>query len=179
MEYDPTQFRGTAAYYLRGRPPYSAQLVDVLARELRLDGSGHLLDVGCGPGTVGVQLAPLFEQVTFAEPDPDMLAQAEAHARRTGLPAADFVRVTAEDLAGTALGPFRVATFGQSFHRTDQLRAAEAVYGLLEPAGSMVLVAHDASRPAPPAPPAHVADPARRDPRPARGFSRQSPFGRP
>jgi hypothetical protein len=34
MEYDPAQFRGAAAYYLRGRPPYSAELADVLTTEV-------------------------------------------------------------------------------------------------------------------------------------------------
>jgi len=44
MEYDPTQFGGTARYYRRGRPPYSAQLGDVLARELGVDGNGGAVD---------------------------------------------------------------------------------------------------------------------------------------
>jgi SAM-dependent methyltransferase len=152
MEYDPTQFRGTAPYYLRGRPPYSAELAAVLARELHLDGSGRLLDVGCGPGIVGVHLASLFEHVTFAEPDADMLAQARTHASMAGLTAVAFLETTAENLAGLGLEPMRVVTFGQSFHRTNRLRVAEAVYELLEPGGSMVLIVHDPSRPAPPQP---------------------------
>jgi hypothetical protein len=69
VEYDPTQFSGTARYYLRGRPPYSAQLYEVLKRELALDGTGRLLDIGSGPGTLGVQLAGLFEHLTLLEPD--------------------------------------------------------------------------------------------------------------
>jgi hypothetical protein len=43
-------------------------------------------------------------------------------------------------------------TFGQSFHRTNRLAVAESVYELLEPAGSLVLITHDPTRPAPPAP---------------------------
>lgn len=58
MNYDPTQYLGSAWHYLVGRPPYSAELGYVLARELALDGAGHLLDVGCGPGVLVVQLAP-------------------------------------------------------------------------------------------------------------------------
>ena len=152
MEYDPTQFSGSARYYRKGRPPYSVQLGEVLARELGLDGTGHLLDAGSGPGTVGLQLASLFEHVTLLEPDADMLAEARSYAASNRLTAVDFVRATAEDLPRLRLPPMRVVTFGQSFHRTDRARAAEAVYDVLEPGGSMVLIVHDATRPAPPQP---------------------------
>jgi SAM-dependent methyltransferase len=152
VEYDPTQYLGAAPYYLRGRPGYSADLVSVLADELGLDGTGQLVDVGSGPGTVGVQLAPLFEHVTLLEPDPGMLAEARSHASGAGLASVDLVQATAEDLPELGLGPVRVVTFGQSFHRTNRLVVAEAVYQLLEPGGSLVLITHDPTRPAPPVP---------------------------
>jgi SAM-dependent methyltransferase len=154
VEHDPTRFRGTAPYYLRGRPPYSARLREVLADELGLDGSGRLLDVGSGPGTLGVQLAPLFEHVTLLEPDAGMLTEARTHAAATGLTAMGFVRGTAEELPAMAFPPMRVVTFGQSFHHTDRLRVAAAVHDALQPGGSMVLVTHDPTRP----PPARVPD---------------------
>jgi SAM-dependent methyltransferase len=152
MEYDPTQYLGAAPYYLRGRPGYSAALPDVLAGELGLDGTGHLVDVGSGPGVVGVQLARLFDHVTLLEPDPDMLAEARAHAADAGLRSVDVVRATAEDLPELGLTRPRVVTFGQSFHRTNRLIVAESVYQLLEPGGSLVLISHDPTRPPPPAP---------------------------
>lgn len=140
MQYDPTQFVGTAPYYLRGRPPYSAELARVLADALGLDGTGALVDVGAGPGSVSLALAPLFERVVVVEPDPGMLAQA-----RRNLSAYDvtFHQATAEDLPGLRLPPARVVAFGQSFHRVDRVPVAEAVFDLLEPGGAMVLVTHD------------------------------------
>jgi SAM-dependent methyltransferase len=152
VEYDPTQFLGTAPYYLPGRPPYSAELGKVLASELGLNGTGCLLDVGSGPGTVGVQLARLFEHVTFLEPDADMVAEARLHAADAGLTAVDFLNATAEKLPELGVKPMRVVTFGQSFHRMNRLHVAEAVYEILEPGGSMVLISHDATRPMPPHP---------------------------
>lgn len=152
MEYDPSQYLGAAPYYLRGRPGYSADLASVLADELGLDGTGHLVDVGSGPGIVGVQLAGLFEHVTLVEPDPDMLAEARAHAAAAGLTSVDLVGATAEELAELGLKPVRAVTFGQSFHRTNRLVVAETVYQLLEPGGSLVLISHDPIRPAPAAP---------------------------
>ncbi len=151
MECDPTQYLGAAPYYLRGRPGYSADLPSVLADELGLDGTGRLVDVGIGPGTVGVQLARLFDRVTLLEPDQDMLAAARSHAAAAGWSSANFVRATAEDLRELGLSPVHVISFGQSFHRTNRLVVAETVYQLLEPGGSLVLISHDPSRPAPPA----------------------------
>lgn len=58
VDYDPAQFRGSAPYYLRGRPPYSRDLGEVLRTELDLDGHGTLVDVGAGPGSVSLSRRP-------------------------------------------------------------------------------------------------------------------------
>jgi hypothetical protein len=55
MSYDPTIYQGAAAHYGRGRPAYSPQLEAVLSEELDLDGTGRLLDAGCGPGILTVR----------------------------------------------------------------------------------------------------------------------------
>ncbi len=59
-DWDESLFRGSAPYYLRGRPPYALDLADRIAEALSLDGTGRLLDVGCGPGVVALLLAPRF-----------------------------------------------------------------------------------------------------------------------
>ncbi len=76
--YDRTIYEGAAAHYRHGRPPYSPQLESVLANEFRLDGSGRLLDVGCGPGVLTVRLAHLFQETVGLDPDLAMLAEAQA-----------------------------------------------------------------------------------------------------
>ena len=59
----------------------------------------------------------------------------------------------AEDLPEAAPGPYRLVTFGQSFHWTDEERVAEAVYDMLEPGGALALVVHTVEgRPEPPSP---------------------------
>jgi hypothetical protein len=57
--WDESFFAGAARYYEQGRLPYAPGLADAFARGLALDGRGRLLDVGCGPGTVTLPLAPL------------------------------------------------------------------------------------------------------------------------
>jgi len=78
--YDPTLYKGSASYYLRGRPPYSPVLADTLAAECGLDETKRLLDVGCGPGVLAVELAPLVAQAVGLDPDADMLAEVARHA---------------------------------------------------------------------------------------------------
>ena len=67
---------GAAAHYEPGRLPYAPALAEALERSLGLDGRGRLLDVGCGPGTVTLLLARLFEEVVGLDPDGDMLREA-------------------------------------------------------------------------------------------------------
>jgi SAM-dependent methyltransferase len=110
--------------------------------ECGLDGTGRLLDVGCGPGVLAVDLAPLVVEAIGLDPDPDMLTEAAQYAERQQVSNVRWVHGLAEELPGLDLGEFRLVTFGQSFHRTDRERAAEAVYDLLEPGGSIVLVGH-------------------------------------
>ncbi len=142
--FDPQAFAGTAEYYAVGRPPYSAQLADTMARELSLDGTGRLLDVGCGPGVLELPLARLFDQVTALDPEPGMLQAGQRRCQRGGVANVRWVQGVAEDIAALAPGPLRAVTFGQSFHRVRQLEVAETGYDLLVPGGSLVLISHNA-----------------------------------
>ena len=46
---DPLLCSGSAAYYAQGRMPYPRALAEAPTAELRIDGSGRLLDIVCGP----------------------------------------------------------------------------------------------------------------------------------
>lgn len=151
--YDSSLYRGAAVHYRRGRPPYSPQLEALLTEELHLDGTRRLLDVGCGPGTLALRLAHLFENVVGLDPDAAMLAEGHRVAQERGLVNITWVPARAEDLPGAAPGPYRLVTFGQSFHWTDECVVAEAVYDMLEEGGALALVVHAVEgRPLPPNP---------------------------
>jgi SAM-dependent methyltransferase len=153
VSYDPTIYQGAAAHYRAGRPPYSPQLETVLTEELGLDGRGRLLDGGCGPGILTLRLAHLFEQAVGLDPDPAMLAEGWRAAEEQGVQNITWVQARAEDLPAAAPGPYRLVTFGSSFHWTDEVRVAEVVYDMLEPAGALAMVVHTVEdRPVPPSP---------------------------
>jgi SAM-dependent methyltransferase len=153
VSYDPTIYQGAAAHYRHGRPAYSPQLEAVLTDELSLNGTGRLLDGGCGPGILTVRLAHLFEEAVGLDPDSAMLAEGHRVAGERGIANIRWVQARAEDLPAAAPGPYRTITFGQSFHWTDEARVAEAVYDLLEPEGALALIVHTVEgRPVPPSP---------------------------
>lgn len=135
-EWDNTLYRGSAPYYLRGRPPYAPDLADRISDALSLDRTGRLLDVGCGPGIVTLPLATRFDEAVGLDPDAAMLAEAERRAVPSGLKVR-WVRARAEELP-LDLGTFRVATFAQSFHWMDRPRVAATVYTMLEHGGSLL-----------------------------------------
>jgi SAM-dependent methyltransferase len=137
---------------MAGRPTRRSSR-QCLTEELDLDGSGRLLDGGCGPGILTVRLAHLFEEAVGLDPDAAMLAEGRRVADERGIANIRWVHAVAEDLPEAAPGPYRLITFGQSFHWTDEARVAEALYDMLEPGGALALIVHMVEdRPAPPSP---------------------------
>jgi SAM-dependent methyltransferase len=135
FQWDPTLYAGSAEFYARGRMPYPQALADVLRDELGLDGTGRLLDVGCGPGKLTIVLAPLFADVIGIDADADMVAAAARRAPAN----ATFRQLRGEELPSD-LGTFDVVSFGQSFHWMEQMRVAETVHAMLREGGAFVTV---------------------------------------
>ncbi|MFI6170609.1 class I SAM-dependent methyltransferase [Nocardia sp. NPDC051052] len=133
-EWDSSLYRGSAAYYARGRLPYPTALAEALTVELRLDGSGRLLDVGCGPGSLTLLLAGGFEQAIGIDADADMIREAGRLAAQAAIPNTRWVCMRAEDLPA-GLGRFELITFAQSFHWMERPKVAAAVHHMLEPGG--------------------------------------------
>jgi ubiquinone/menaquinone biosynthesis C-methylase UbiE len=103
-------FKGTAPYYARYRPAYPPELLVRLAAAAGLDGTGRLLDLGCGTGHVAVPLSRYVEEVVAVDAEPEMLAELPADIRA--------VQGRAEDVDET-WGAFQLVTIGRAFHWMD------------------------------------------------------------
>jgi SAM-dependent methyltransferase len=138
-QWDDTLFEGAAAHYVKGRFPYAPGIPDALAEALALDGTGRLLDLGCGPGVIALQLAHLFEEVIGLDPDRGMLVEAARLADERGVSNAKWVKLRAEELSAE-LGTFGVATLAASFHWMDRPVVAAAIRDLLIRDGAAVQI---------------------------------------
>jgi ubiquinone/menaquinone biosynthesis C-methylase UbiE len=137
--WDPTLYAGSARFYPVGRVAYPAELVDVLVDALALDGSGRLLDVGCGPGSLTLLLASRFGEAIGVDADADMLVEAARLAEQENVRNVSWCHRRAEELPAGLLA-MRVATFAQSLHWMDRPRVVAAVRAMLEPGGAVVHV---------------------------------------
>jgi SAM-dependent methyltransferase len=155
-------YDGAAWYYARYRPPYPPALERRLTEAFDLDGTGRLLDLGCGPGPVALRLAPLFDQVVAMDPEPDMLREGAEQAKAAGVTNVDWVRGSSEDLVTGAelrsdFGTFRLVTMGEAFHWMDQAATLEALYDLVEPGGGVAITGRGTPLPLPPMTPWRTA----------------------
>ncbi|MEU7927410.1 class I SAM-dependent methyltransferase [Micromonospora sp. NPDC049107] len=138
-QWDETLYAGSARHYSIGRWPYPPEVAEAIGTALDLDGTGRLLDVGCGPGSLTLLLAPLFEAAVGVDADRDMLTEARRLASEAEVTNVEWRHLRAEELPAD-LGTFRVATFAQSYHWMDRPLVARRVRDMLAPDGAWVHV---------------------------------------
>lgn len=132
-------FKGTAGYYVHYRPGYPEEFFNHLALTFKLDGSGRLLDLGCGTGQLAIPLAPYFKEVVAMDPDLAMLREGRRAAKRAKARNVTWVRGSSETL-GPRIGTFQLVVMGRSFHWMDQKRTLAKLYKMVEPGGGVVIV---------------------------------------
>lgn len=132
-------FKGTARDYSEHRHPYPPEVIDHLVEIGGLNGTGRLLDCGCGTGQLFLPLAKHFQEVTAIDPDPDMIEFANRQISAVGLKNIILQQMRAEEIS-SELGQFQMIAFGASFHWTDRQRVGELVYDRLLPGGFLISI---------------------------------------
>lgn len=133
-------FRSAVEQYARYRTGYPAAEVAALADRLGLDGSGTVVDVGCGTGQLALPLARYAASVIAIDPVAEMLAAGERAAATAGIDNVTWRRGEAAELERLVAPGSRAATFAASFHWTERPAVIRALDRLLVPAGSIAVI---------------------------------------
>lgn len=119
-------FGAVAEQYERFRPVYPAELI----ADLQATGARNVLDIGCGTGRAGRELAARGLLALGVEPDPDMSAVARAN----GLD----VEVSTFEAWSSGGRSFDLVTCAQAWHWIEPVTGARKVASLLNPRGKLV-----------------------------------------
>lgn len=136
------KFKGTAWYYARYRSPYPDKLLDRVVEEFRLDGTGRLLDLGCGTGHLAIPLSRHFHEVIGLDPEPEMLAEGARQSEEMGILNIRWMEGGSFDLArlNGVIGKFRLVSMGTSFHWMDRDATLDILAGMVEPSGGIAVI---------------------------------------
>jgi ubiquinone/menaquinone biosynthesis C-methylase UbiE len=144
IPHEPRRFQSAAAFYERYRLAYPDRLIRRVAGLLGLTPGDTVLDLGCGTGMLAVPFARLGMAVTAMDPEPDMLAAADAAAKDAGV-TVTLRQASSYDLTPD-MGPFRLVTIGRAFHWMDRAATLAMLDKIVAPDGGVALF-HDAHPP--------------------------------
>jgi SAM-dependent methyltransferase len=131
-------YRGTASDYDGFRLPYPGELIEDLCRRALVSGSGRMLDLACGPGTVTFALAEHFSEVWAVDQEPESVDFAARKAAELGVHNVRWMAGRAEDVDPDE--SFDLITIGTAFHRLDRTRVADLALRWLRPGGHIALL---------------------------------------
>jgi SAM-dependent methyltransferase len=137
--WDETLYAKSAGYYLCGRLAYPRQLAAKIVSAVGLGSDSRALDVGCGPGSMTLLLAPLVGEIVGIDADEGMIAQARLAADQARIDNVAWRCLRGEQLPAD-LGEFDLATFAQSLHWMKRVEVLGLVRAMLVAGGACVHV---------------------------------------
>ncbi|WP_171051826.1 class I SAM-dependent methyltransferase [Alteribacter natronophilus] len=138
-DYGDSLFKGTAGYYSRYRPVYPASLVRFLVQRFSLDGTGSLLDLGCGTGQFAIRFSDWVDGIVGIDPEPEMINEAARLSREGRINNAEWFNGTLEDYENDG-GPFRLVTIAKAFHWMDRRTVLDQLHPQVTPGGGIAII---------------------------------------
>ena len=137
MQPSTERFSDRVGNYVKYRPSYPAEALELLARECGLGPGMRVADLGAGTGIFSALLLERGAEVFAVEPNPDMRAAAER--ALAGRPGFHAVAAPAE-ATGLDAGSVDLITAAQAFHWFDRDRARREFQRILAPSGAVALI---------------------------------------
>jgi SAM-dependent methyltransferase len=139
-DWDETLYAQSATHYVAGRLAYPKQLAAQIICAAGQGVESRALDVGCGPGSLTLLLAPLVDQIVGIDADKEMIAEAQLAAHRAGISNVGWRRLRGEQLPADLGDEFDLATFARSLHWMKRVEVLRLVRRMLRAGGACVHV---------------------------------------
>jgi SAM-dependent methyltransferase len=135
--FDPHRFRSTVPFYARFRLAYPDRLIERVGELAGIRPGDALLDLGAGPGQIGIAFAQRGLRVTAVDPEPEMLHVAGEAGREAGV--ALDLRQGSSFALPAGIGPFKLVTIGRAFHWMDREETLRNLDPLIVADGAVAL----------------------------------------
>jgi SAM-dependent methyltransferase len=134
-------FEASASYYSEYRKQYPELLFRRIRDQFRLDGTGSLLDVGCGTGQIALPMSKYFIRVVGVDVSEKMVAAARANASRSGVLNTEFHVMSGEGISSlSGSGIFDLVTYGSALHWMDIPATLAASHDLVRAGGGAAII---------------------------------------
>lgn len=133
-------FKGTAEYYSRFRPLYSALLIRFLRGKFSLDGNGQMLDLGCGDGRLTLRFSDWFEKIVGLDTESEMIQEAERISQEFRVENVEWFNGDIEKYKNKNNTTFRFVTIAKAFHWMDRPKVLEDLYEMIDAGGGIAII---------------------------------------
>lgn len=140
INYGKDLFEGTARYYSQYRPIYPASLIRYLIGKFSLDGTGHMLDLGCGTGQLAFRFTDWFEGIVGIDTEPEMILEATRLSKEHRVKNMEFFNGSLDKFKRSSDKTFRFVIIAKAFHWMDREKELETLYELVSDGGGIAII---------------------------------------
>ncbi|MFA5358737.1 MAG: class I SAM-dependent methyltransferase [Patescibacteria group bacterium] len=132
-------FKSAAKGYTKYRGEYPKEVIEKIIAKLNLDGSGRLLDIGCGDGTLTFALSKYFKEVVAVDISIEMINEGKKRAKALGVNNINWIVKSANSL-NDDIGRFDCITIAKALHWFDIEKVLSLSHKILKHNSAIVIL---------------------------------------
>ena len=133
-------FSGTARYYSLYRPLYPYTLIRFLIHKFALDGTGQMLDLGCGDGRLALRFVDWFETILGVDQEPEMIEEARCLQKESRYDNIEWLTGNLDKFNAQQKKTFKMITIAKAFHWMEREKTLEMLFDMTSIGGGIAII---------------------------------------